>query len=134
MKNILYTFPDGSKKSFNQGVTGLEIAQSISGGLAKEALAVEVNGEVWDLGRSISTDATIKILKWADDGGKYTFWHSSAHLMAEAIESLFPGTKLGIGPPIQAGLYYDIDLGNHPRSGEDGDQLEPLLVTLAERN
>jgi len=134
MKNILVTFPDGSKKSFNQGVTGLEIAQSISGGLAKEALAVEVNGEVWDLGRSISTDATIKILKWADDGGKYAFWHSSAHLMAEAIESLFPGTKFGIGPPIEAGFYYDIDLGDHALTGEDLEKIEALMVTLAERN
>src|SRR3970040_2484873 len=134
MKNILFAFPDGSTKSFNQGVTGLEIAQSISGGLAKEALAVEVNGEVWDLGRSISTDATIKILKWADDGGKSASWHSSAHLMAEAIESLFPGTKFGIGPPIEAGFYYDIDLGEHALTGEDLQKIEDLMTKLAERN
>ena len=134
MKNILVTFPDGSQKSFNQGVTGLEIAQNISGGLAKEALAVEVNGEVWDLARPISADVSVKILKWSDDGGKYAFWHSSAHLMAEAIESLFPGTKFGIGPPVEAGFYYDIDLADHALTGEDLQKIEGLMVKLAERN
>jgi len=134
MKNITVTFPDGSQKSFNQGVTGLEIAKSISSGLAKEALAVEVNGEVWDLARSISTDASVRILKWADDGGKYAFWHSSAHLMAEAIESLFPGTKFGIGPPVEAGFYYDIDLGDHALTGDDLAKIEGAMVKLAERN
>ena len=134
MKNILVTFPDGSQKSFNQGVTGLEIAQSISGGLAKEALAIEVNGEVWDLGRPIATDVTVRILKWADDGGKYAFWHSSAHLMAEAIESLFPGTKFGIGPPVEAGFYYDIDLRDHALTGEDLQKIEALMVSLAQKD
>ena len=134
MKNILVTFPDGSTKSFNQGITGLEIAQGISGGLAKEALAVEVNGEVWDLARPVSSDASVRILKWADDGGKYAFWHSSAHLMAEAIESLFPGTRFGIGPPIEAGFYYDIDLGEHALTGEDLLKIEDLMTKLAERN
>lgn len=134
MKNVLITFPDNSTKSFKQGATGSEIARDISKGLAKEALAIEVNGEIWDLSRPIASDASVKILKWADDGGKYAFWHSSAHLMAEAIEKLFPGTKFGIGPPIDAGFYYDIDLKDHPLTGEDLQKIESLMGDLAKRD
>jgi threonyl-tRNA synthetase len=131
MPKINITFPDGTKKQFEEGVTGLQIAESISKGLAREALAVEVNGEVWDLKRRITTDATVKILKWEDDGGKHAFWHSSAHLMAGAVESVFPGTKFGIGPPIEAGFYYDIDVADHALTSEDLQKIEKRMYELA---
>lgn len=134
MSQIQITFPDGSIRNFESGVSGLEIAGSISKGLAKEALAVEVNGEVWDLSRPITADASVKILKWSDDGGKYAYWHSSAHLMAEAVEKLFPGTKFGIGPPIETGFYYDIDVGDHSLTGEDLLHIEAVMRELAERD
>ncbi|MBM4161502.1 MAG: threonine--tRNA ligase, partial [Ignavibacteria bacterium] len=134
MPKITITYPDGSSKQLEQGVTGLQIAESISKGLAKEALAVEVNGETWDLSRRISTDASLRILKWDDDGGKYTFWHSSAHLMAAAVESLFPGTKFGIGPPIETGFYYDIDMGDHALTGEDLKRIEERMYELAAKD
>jgi len=134
MTKIQITFPDGSRKEFERGTTGLEIAGGISKGLAKEALAVEVNGEVWDLSRAITNDASLKILKWADEGGKYAYWHSSAHLMAEAIEALFPGTRFGIGPPIEAGFYYDIDLGDHSLSQDDLMKIEKKMEELAGRD
>lgn len=101
-------FPDGSRKQFKKGVTGIEIASEISPRLIKDALAMEVNGEVIDLTRSIDNDANVKILTWEDDGGKHAFWHTSAHLMAEAIQELFPGTQFGIGPAIENGFYYDV--------------------------
>ena len=101
-------FPDETVKQYKEGITGLEIASSISQKLAKEALAIEVNGEVEDLTRPIDQNAKIKILTWEDDGGKHTFWHTSAHLMAEAIQELFPGTQFGIGPAIENGFYYDV--------------------------
>jgi len=134
MEQISITFPDGSKRQFARGSTGLQIAESISKGLAREALAVEVHGEVWDLSRSINADAAIRLLKWADDGGKYAFWHSSAHLMAEAVESLYPGTKFGIGPPIENGFYYDIDMGDHSLTAEDLVRIEERMRTLAARD
>ncbi len=134
MAKISITFPDGSKKSFDKGVTGLDIATGISKGLAREALAIEVNGEVWDLSRPIVEDATIRILKWAEDGGKYAYWHSSAHLMAEALESLFPGTKFGIGPPIDQGFYYDVDMGDHALTAEDLGKVEDRMRELAARD
>ncbi|MBI2620538.1 MAG: threonine--tRNA ligase [Ignavibacteriales bacterium] len=134
MSKINITFPDGSLREFRKRVTGLEIAQGISPGLSKEALAVEVNGEVWDLGRSIDQDATVRILKWDDEGGKATYWHSSAHLMAEAIESLFPATKFGIGPPIENGFYYDIDLGDHALTADDLARIETKMTELASRD
>jgi threonyl-tRNA synthetase len=98
---IKITLPDGSVREFPAGVTGVEIAKSISEGLARVSLSIEVNGENWDLGRSIETDSSIKIFTWNDAGGKYSFWHSSAHLLAEALEVLYPGVKFGIGPPIE---------------------------------
>ena len=131
MSKITITFPDGTSEQFDQGVTGQGIAESISKGLAREALAVEVNGEVWDLNRKITIDATVKILKWQDDGGKYAFWHSSAHLMAAAVESLFPGTRFGIGPPIETGFYYDLDMQDHAVTGEDLQKIEERMYELA---
>jgi threonyl-tRNA synthetase len=110
MGKIDITFPDNSVKKFEQGITGLQIAESISSSLAREVMSVSVNSELWDLNRPINADATIKLHKWDDNEGKYAFWHSSAHLMAEALEFFYPGIKFGIGPPIEQGFYYDVDL------------------------
>ena len=107
---IKITLPDNTVKEFDNAVTGLEIAESISSRLAKEVLAISVDGETRDLTRAIDTDASIKLLLWDDLEGRTTFWHSSAHLMAEAIEFFYPGTKFGIGPTVDNGFYYDIDL------------------------
>ena len=134
MAKIKLTYPDGSIKEFDQGMTGNNIAKSISNGLAREAMAIEVNGEIWDLSRMIEQDASIKILTWEDTGGKYAYWHSSAHLMAEAIESLFPGTKFGIGPPIENGFYYDIDMGDHTLSPDDLIKIEERIYEFAKRD
>jgi threonyl-tRNA synthetase len=108
---IKITFPDGSAKEYKQGITSLEIAEQISPSLAKEVYSASVNSEVWDLTRPINTDATLKLHKWEDEEGKHAFWHSSAHLMAEALEALYPGIKFGIGPSIENGFYYDVDPG-----------------------
>jgi threonyl-tRNA synthetase len=116
---------------YNEGVTGAEIAQGISEGLARNALAIEVNGEVRDLSRPINENASVKILTWSDKSGKSTFWHSSAHLMAEALEALYPGVKFGIGPPIEHGFYYDIDLNGRPFGEEDLIAVEKKMVELA---
>src|SRR4030042_3287563 len=110
MGKIDITFPDNSVKKFEQGITGFQIAESLSSSLAREVLSVSINGELWDMNRPITADATIKLHKWDDNEGKYAFWHSSAHLMAEALEFLYPGIKFGIGPPIEQGFYYDVDL------------------------
>ena len=107
---INITLPDGGIKQFEAPVSGLEIANAISPRLAKEVLSITVNGEVLDLTRKIDSDATIKLNKWDDQEGKHAFWHSSAHLLAEAIEALYPDTKFGIGPTIENGFYYDVDL------------------------
>lgn len=108
---IKITFPDASVREYDKGVTGLEIAQSISQRLAQEVLAVSVNGETWDLTRPIEEDATVNLLKWEDEEGKHAYWHSSAHLMAEALQKLYPGIRFGIGPAIENGFYYDVDPG-----------------------
>ena len=108
---INITFPDQSIRQFETGITGLEIAKSLSNSLAREVLAITVDEEIWDVTRKINSDASIKLHKWNDEEGKHAFWHSSAHLMAEAIEALFPGTKFGIGPAIENGFYYDVDPG-----------------------
>ncbi|HET6273834.1 MAG TPA: threonine--tRNA ligase [Bacteroidota bacterium] len=134
MNSVLITFPDGSTRSFERGVTGQKIAEGISAGLAREVLAVSVNGQTWDLSRPIESDSSIRLLKWTDDEGKRTYWHSSAHLMAEAIEGMFPGTKFGIGPPIENGFYYDIDMGDHSLTGEDLAKLEVKMEELAKRD
>ena len=109
---VKITFPDGNIREFEFGVTGLDIAKSISHKLAKEVLAISVDGVTWDLTRTITKDSEIKLYTWDDEQGKYTFWHSSAHLMAEAIQALYPGTKFGIGPAIESGFYYDVEPAN----------------------
>jgi len=134
MPKVKLTFPDGSVREYEQGVTGNDIAKSISPGLARDALSIEVNGEVWDLSRPITSDAVVKILKWQDDGGKFAYWHSSAHLMAEALETLFPGTKFGIGPPIEQGFYYDIDTGDRKLAQEDLARIEEKMVEFSKRD
>ena len=106
---IKITLPDQRVLEFEKGVSGLEIAKSISRSLGEDALAISINGEVWDLSRPVENDAHIKIYTWNDEAGKHAFWHSSAHLMAEAIEQLYPGTKFGIGPAIESGFYYDVE-------------------------
>ena len=108
---IKITFPDGSVREFNAGVTGMEIAEAISPRLAKEVLSITVNGQLYDLTRPINEDSAIKLHKWEDNEGKHAFWHSSAHLMAEALQALYPNMKFGIGPAINNGFYYDVDPG-----------------------
>jgi threonyl-tRNA synthetase len=115
-------------------VTGAEIARSISEGLARVALAIEVDGEIRDLSRPIENDASIRILTWNDPEGKSVYWHSSAHLMAEALESMYPGVKFGIGPPIEHGFYYDVDLGDNELSGDDLDDITTKMRELAKRD
>lgn len=127
---INITFPDGSVREFDSGVTGLSIAKNISERLAKEVLSITVNGEVWDLTRSINTDASIKLHKWDDEEAKHAYWHSSAHLMAEAVEALYPGVKLGIGPSIENGFYYDIDFGEYSISESDLTKIEAKMLEL----
>lgn len=131
---IKITFPDGAVKEYMEGITGLEIASQISSQLAREVYSVSVNGEVYDLTRPISRDAVIKLHKWEDEEGKHAFWHSSAHLMAEAIEQLWPGTKFGIGPAIENGFYYDIDPGDHEITDADLIMIENRMKELAAQN
>lgn len=131
---INITFPDGAARQFPEGTSSMEIARSISEGLARNILAAEVNGEVWDLSRPLQKDATIKFLKWEDTAGKSTFWHSSAHLMAEAIESLYPGVKFWVGPPIEKGFYYDMDFGDQSVSETDLEKIEQKMKELAKQN
>ena len=128
---INITLPDSSVRQYNEGVTGLEIARSISEGLARNVLAIKVNDMVWDLTRPITTDAAIRLFTWDDEEGKATMWHSSAHLMAEAIEQLYPGTKFGIGPDIENGFYYDIDFGDQQISSDDFKKIEDKMLQLA---
>ncbi len=130
---IHITFPDGSIRPFEAGVSSLDIAKSISMGLAQRVLAAKVNGEVWDAMRPIYSDATLQLLTWDDREAKATFWHSSAHLMAEALESLYPGTKFGIGPAIENGFYYDIDTGDHTLSADDFPKIEEKMLELARK-
>lgn len=131
---INITFPDGAMRQYEKGITALDIAKSISEGLARKVLAAEVNGQVWDATRAIHNDTTLKLLTWDDNGGKNTFWHSSAHLMAEAIEALFPGVKFWVGPPVDNGFYYDIDLGDRSISEEDLRKVEVKMAELAKGN
>jgi len=131
---INITFPDGAVKPYPEGTTSLEIAKSISEGLARNILAAEVNGEIYDLSRPVKKDAEIKFLKWEDPGGKSTFWHSSAHLMAEAVEALFPGVKFWVGPAIDKGFYYDMDLGDKTITESDLEKLETKMKELARQN
>jgi len=128
---IIITLPDGTVKEFEKGVTGLDIAMSISEGLARNVLAAKVNGEVWDATRPLEKDAEVQLLTWRDDEGKSAFWHSSAHLLAEALEDMYPGVKFGIGPPIDNGFYYDIDLGEKEFGEDDLAQVEHKMIELA---
>jgi threonyl-tRNA synthetase len=131
---INITLPDNSVRQYPEGITGMEIAKSISEGLARNVLSVLVNNEIWDATRQITGDAKIKLLTWDDEEGKNTFWHSSAHLMAEAIELLYPGSKFGIGPHIESGFYYDIDFGDKSISSEDFPKIEAKMMELAKEN
>ena len=128
---IEVTLPDGSKRKVNKGTTSFEIAQSISEGLARQVLSAEINGEIWDINREIHEDASFKLFTFKDKEGKSTFWHSSAHLMAEALEALYPGIKLAIGPPIENGFYYDIDFGDYDISEKDLIKVEQKILELA---
>ncbi|MBL7694905.1 MAG: threonine--tRNA ligase [Ferruginibacter sp.] len=131
---IKITLPDGAVREYEKGTNALHIAKSISEGLAKKVLAANVNGEVWDATRPINADASLKLLTWDDADGKSTFWHSSAHLMAEAVESLFPGVKFWVGPAIDKGFYYDMDLGDRKMTEEDLATLEKKMNELARQN
>ncbi len=131
---INITLPDGSVRQYEAGTTALGVAKSISEGLARNVVAAKVNGEVWDATRAITTDAHLVLLKAEDTEGKATLWHSSAHLMAEAIEAIYPGTKFGIGPAIENGFYYDIDVGGKAIALEDLKAIEDKMIALAKRN
>ncbi|HMQ49810.1 MAG TPA: threonine--tRNA ligase [Saprospiraceae bacterium] len=128
---ITVTFPDGQQRQYEAGTTALEIAQSISQGLAQKVLSAKVNGEVWDATRPIRQDATLQLLTWDDKEGKASFWHSSAHLMAEALEALFPGVKFGTGPATDNGFYYDVDPGGRTISSDDFARIEQKMLELA---
>ncbi len=128
------SFPDGAVREYEQGASALDIAKSISEGLARKVLAANVDGQVWDLTRPITQDASLKLLTWDDADGKNTFWHSSAHLMAEAVESLFPGVKFWVGPALDKGFYYDMDLGDKKMTEEDLAVLEKKMNELAKKN
>jgi len=128
---INITLPDGSVRQYETGTTSMQVATSISEGLARNVLSATVNDDVWDANRPMYEDASLKLHTWKDDEGKATFWHSSAHLLAEAIEALYPGTKFGIGPAIEQGFYYDIDLGDRVLSTNDFSAIEKKMVELA---
>ncbi len=128
---IKITFPDGAVREYEAGVNAIDIATSISEGLARNVLSAEVNGEVWDATRAIHEDAQLKLFTWREEEGKAAFWHSSAHVMAEALESIYPGTKFGIGPAIENGFYYDVDTGDKNLSIEDLPEIEKKMIELA---
>ncbi len=130
---IKITLPDGTVREEQSGVTALDIAKSISEGLARNVLSAKVNGTVIDATRPITTDSTLQLLTWNDKEGKSTLWHSSAHLMAEALEILYPGIKFGIGPDIETGFYYDVDFGDYPFSHEDFSKIESKMKELAKK-
>lgn len=127
---IKITFPDGSVREYAKGTTSMQIAESISQRLAQEVLAAKVNGQIWDLTRPLNEDATIELLKWEDEDGKHAYWHSSAHLMAEAVQILYPHAKFGIGPAIENGFYYDIDFGDTPVRDTDFPKIEAKMMEL----
>lgn len=131
---IKITFPDGAVREYEQGISSMGIAKSISEGLARKILVAEVNGEIRDLSRPIETDSTISFLSWGDEKAKSTFWHSSAHLMAEAVEDTFPGVKFWVGPPLENGFYYDMDLGDQVITETDLIKLEKKMSELAKQN
>ena len=131
---IQISFPDGAVREYQSGISAMDIAKSISDGLARKVLAAKVNGQVWDATRNITTDASLQLLTWDDADGKNTFWHSSAHLMAEAVESLFPGVKFWVGPALDRGFYYDMDLGDKQMTEEDLRQIEGKMNELVKQN
>ncbi len=131
---IKITLPDGAVKEYEEGASALDVAKSISEGLARKVLAANINGEVWDATRPINSDASLKLLTWDDTEAKSTFWHSSAHLMAEAVETMFPGVKFWVGPAIEKGFYYDMDLGDKKIAEEDLALLEKKMNELARQN
>ncbi|HWY98918.1 MAG TPA: TGS domain-containing protein, partial [Bacteroidia bacterium] len=126
-------FPDGKIREYPDGTTALDVAKSISNSLAAKVLAARVNGQVWDATRPLTGDVELNLLTWDDKDGKSTFWHSSAHLMAEALEGFFPGMKFGIGPPIENGFYYDVDPGDRVVSSEDFKKIEDKILELAKK-
>ncbi|MEK7258028.1 MAG: threonine--tRNA ligase, partial [Bacteroidota bacterium] len=128
---INITLPDGSVRQYPKGSSAMDIAKSISEGLARNVLSAKVNGEVWDASRPINSDASLQLLTWDSKEGKNTFWHSSAHLMAEALEALYPGIKFGIGPPVENGFYYDVDPGGRQISSDDFEKIEAKMMELA---
>ena len=132
--SINVQLPDGSQRTYPLGTTALDVARSLSEGLARQVLAAEVNGEVWDLQRSLPETARLRLLKWDEPGARSTFWHSSAHLLAEALEALYPGIRLGIGPAIEQGFYYDIDFGDHVFSSDDFPKVEKKMLELASQS
>ena len=129
--NIKITLPDASVREVPQGTSALDVAKGISEGLARVVVSAKINGEVWDLNRPIVEDSTLSLLKFDDLDGKKTFWHSSSHLLAEALEALYPGVKLGIGPAIDNGFYYDVDFGDHQFSSNDFEKVEQKMKELA---
>lgn len=135
VKNMIkITLPDGSIREYEKGTNSFQIAQSISEGLARNVLAAKINNEIWDASRSINSDSTLSLLTWNDDLGKQTLWHSSAHIMAEALEILYPGIKFWVGPPLENGFYYDVDLGDHILSPLDFEKIEQKMLELARQN
>jgi threonyl-tRNA synthetase len=130
---IKITLPDGSIREYEKGTTSLQVALSISEGLARNVLAAKINGEVWDATRAINEDCNLTLLTWNDTDGKQTMWHSSAHLLAEALEALYPGVKLGIGPAIESGFYYDVDFGDKPITPEELPKIEAKMQELANK-
>jgi threonyl-tRNA synthetase len=128
---INITLPDGSIKQVESGTSAMDIAMEISEGLARNVLSASLNGEIWDANRAITTDSTLTLHTWNDKQGKMSFWHSSAHIMAEALEALYPGVKLGIGPAIDNGFYYDIDLGDRVLSSDELPKIEQKMKELA---
>jgi threonyl-tRNA synthetase len=128
---ITITLPDGSTREYATGVSAMDVAMSISEGLSRNVLAAKVDGEIWDASRSINKDSKVQLLTWNDTEGKATMWHSSAHIMAEALESLYPGVKFGIGPSIENGFYYDVDFGDQDFDAENLAAIENKMLELA---
>ncbi|HOZ86795.1 MAG TPA: TGS domain-containing protein, partial [Bacteroidia bacterium] len=131
---IKITLPDGSVREYENGTTSMQVAQSISEGLARNVLAAKINNEVWDAGRPIHTDVNLSLLTWNDELGKETMWHSSAHIMAEALEALYPGVQFWVGPPLENGFYYDVDLNGQTLTPADFEKIEQKMLELARQN
>ena len=134
MSKIKITFPDSSSKEYNSGISCLDIVKSISNSLAKKVLVVSYNDKLIDISTQLFDDGSIKFLTWDDDEGKSTFWHSSAHILAEAVESIYPGVKFGIGPPISNGFYYDIDFVDYDISEINLSKIEKKFIELSKNN